>query len=62
MDPVIIFLAVAVLIIAAAFLLSFLFGKTIRREKQIEKLHERHDDELGSGVGTGIGIDRIDGE
>lgn len=62
MDTITIFLAVALIIIAAAFLLSWMFRKTIHREKQIEKLQERHDDELGSGVGTGIGIDKVDGE
>ena len=62
MDTITIFLAVALIIIAAAFLLSWLFRKTIHREKQIEKLHEHHNDELGSGIGTGVGIDKIDGE
>jgi len=54
-----IFLDIALIIIAVAFLLSWIFRKSIRQDKQIEKLHERHDDELGSGVGTGIGIDQI---
>lgn len=62
MDIITIFLAVALIIIAAAFLLSWMFRKSIRRDKQLEKLQERHDDELGSGVGTGIGIDKVDGE
>ncbi len=55
-------MAIALIIIAVAFLLSWMFRKSIKRDKQIEKLHERHDDELGSGVGTGIGIDKVDGE
>lgn len=62
MDTITIFLAIALIIIAVAFLLSWLFRKRIRRDKQIEKLHERHEDELGSGVGTGIGIDKVDGD
>ena len=62
MDTITLFLAIALIIIAVAFLLSWAFRKTIRRDKQIEKLHERPDDELGSGVGTGIGIDKVDGE
>jgi flagellar basal body-associated protein FliL len=62
MDTITIFLAIALIIIAVAFLLSWMFRKSIKRDKQIEKLHERHDDELGSGVGTGIGIDKVDGE
>jgi len=49
-------------IIAVAFLLSWMFRKSINRDREIEKLHERHDDELGSGVGTGIGIDKVDEE
>ncbi len=43
-------------------MLSWMFRKTIKREKQMEKLNERHDDELGSGVGTGIGVDKVDSE
>lgn len=62
MDTITIFLAIALIIIAVAFLLSWMFRKSIKRDKQIEKLNERHDDELGSGVGTGIGIDKVDGE
>jgi len=62
MDTITIFLAIALIIIAVAFLLSWMFRKSINRDKQIEKLNERHDDELGSGVGTGIGIDKVDGE
>lgn len=62
MDTITIFLAIALIIIAVAFLLSLMFRKSIKRDKQIEKLNERHDDELGSSVGTGIGIDKVDGE
>jgi flagellar basal body-associated protein FliL len=62
MDTITIFLAIALIIIAVAFLLTWLFRKSIHRDKQLEKLHERHDDELGSGVGTGIGIDKVDGD
>lgn len=61
-DIIILFLATAVIIIAAAFLLSWAFRKKIKREKQIQKMHERNDDGLSSGVGTGVGIDKIDGE
>jgi len=62
MDTITIFLAIALSIIAVAFLLSWMFRKSINRDREIEKLHERHDDELGSGVGTGIGIDKVDEE
>ena len=62
MDTITIFLAIALSIIAVAFLLSWMFRKSINRDRKIEKLHERHDDELGSGVGTGIGIDKVDEE
>lgn len=62
METITIFLAIALIIIAVAFLLSWMFRKSIQRDSQIKKLHERHDDELGSGVGTGIGIDKVDGE
>ena len=62
MDTITIFLAIAITIITVAFLLSWMFRKSIRRDKQIEKHHERQDDELGAGVGTGIGVDKVDGD
>ena len=60
MDPSLIFLAIAIFIIAVAFLLSRLFRKTIKQDKQIQKAHERDPDGLSSGVGTGIGIEEGD--
>ena len=62
MDTITIFLAIAITIITVAFLLSWMFRKTIKREKQMEKLNERHEDELGAGVGTGVEIDKVDGD
>jgi uncharacterized protein YoxC len=59
---VLIFLAIAVIIIAMAFLVSWIFGKKIKHDKHIQKKHERGDDGLSSGVGTGIGIDKTDGD
>jgi len=59
-DPILIFLAIAIFIIAVAFLLSWIFRKSIRRDKQNQKAHERDPDGLGSGVGTGIGIEEGD--
>ena len=43
MDTITIFLAIALIIIAVAFLLTWLFRKSIHRDKKLEKLHERHD-------------------
>ncbi|MEL7429511.1 MAG: hypothetical protein AAFN43_05885 [Pseudomonadota bacterium] len=60
MDPVLIFLAIAIFIIAVAFLLSGVFRKTVARDRQDQKAHERDPDGLGIGVGTGIGIDKGD--
>ena len=57
MDPVLVFLAIAITIIAVAILLSWMFRKSIRRDKQDQKAHERNPDGLSSGVGTGIGIE-----
>ncbi len=58
MDTITIFLAIALIIIAVAFLLSWMFRKSIRRDKQIQKMYEQNDDGLSSGIGTGVGIDK----
>ncbi|MEM8652036.1 MAG: hypothetical protein AAGF54_15985 [Pseudomonadota bacterium] len=59
-NPVLIFLAIAVFIIVMAFFLSWAFRKTIRRDRKNLDPNARHDD--GTGVGTHIGIDHLDGE
>ena len=61
-NKILIFLAIAMIIIVVAFLVTWLFRKTIRHEKQMQQADERHEDNLSSGVGTGIGIDKTDGE
>ena len=61
-NEILIFLAIAMIIIVVAFLVTWLFRKTIRHEKKIQKSHERQDNDLSSGVGTGIGIDKTDDE
>ncbi|MDJ0613576.1 MAG: hypothetical protein QNJ29_07840 [Rhizobiaceae bacterium] len=59
-DPILIFLAIAVIIIAVAIVLSWVYRKTIIRDKKIQRAHERDADGLSAGVGTSIGIDADD--
>jgi hypothetical protein len=55
MDPILVFMAVAIIIIVAAILISRGFRKTIQHDKQLDDPNgNRHD---GDATATWIGID-----
>lgn len=58
MDPILIFLAVAILIIAAALFISRIFRKAIKRDALLEDPNASNRD--GDAVATWIGIDKAD--
>ncbi len=58
MDPILIFLAIAITIIAVAFLLSRAFRKTIQHDKHLDDPNGNPRD--GDGVATWNGIDEGD--
>ena len=60
MDPVLIFLAIAIFIIAVAIVLSWVYRKAIHHDKKLQRAHERDPDGLSAGVGTSISIDADD--
>ena len=57
MDPILIFLAIAIVIIAVAILVSRAFRETIAEDKRLRKTHDQERDQLDIGLGTAIGID-----
>ena len=58
MDPIVLFLAIAVIIIAMAFLLSRAFRKTIKRDEHLEDPNGNPRD--GDAIATWSGIDEGD--
>ncbi|MEM9277117.1 MAG: hypothetical protein AAGA76_00935 [Pseudomonadota bacterium] len=60
MDLILIFLAIAIVIIAMAFLLSRVFRKTIQKDKQLDDPNANRRD--GDATATWIGIDKADGD
>ena len=58
MDPILIFLAIAVIIIAMAFLLTRLFRKTIEKDKDLEDPNANPRE--GDAIATWSGIDEGD--
>lgn len=58
MDPILIFLAIAIGIIAVAIFVSWVFRKTIKRDRKLEDPNGNRRD--GDATATWIGIDQGD--
>ncbi|MEM9332434.1 MAG: hypothetical protein AAGA53_13980 [Pseudomonadota bacterium] len=58
MDPILLFLAIAIGIVAMAFLLSWSFRKTIKRDKRFDDPNGNNRD--GDAIATWTGIDHGD--